>query len=271
MNDSKPLVSVIMLSFNTEKYISQAIKSILNQNYKHFELIIIDNLSNDNTIKIIEEFQKKDNRIRTFFNKQNEGIAYSRKKALKLAKGKYIAVLDSDDVARNDRLSKQVSFLEQNPDYGLVGSNLIIINEKSKLIGKRIYPHNDIEIKKKILIYNPIALSAAVFRKELIKKVGGYKKHLNYCEDYDLFLRIGLISKIYNINDSLTYYRISKSQTKTKNLKETIINTLEIQTMACKKYGYQKCLVNYWLYYLYKLLLILPNNIVLFVFKLIRY
>ena len=108
---NNPAISVIMTAYNTEKYIKEAIESILNQTFKDFEFIIVDDGSTDNTRLIIEEYAKKDRRIKILYNKKNLGIVKSLNKAIAIAKGKYIARMDSDDVSKLNRLEKQFVFM----------------------------------------------------------------------------------------------------------------------------------------------------------------
>ena len=117
------LVSVIMPVYNGEKYLKEAIFSILNQTYQNFELIIIDDGSTDNSIKIINELKSKFSKIIYSPNKKNIGVSATRNRGMKLAKGKYIAFMDADDISPLYRFEKQVEFMENNSDYGLVGGH----------------------------------------------------------------------------------------------------------------------------------------------------
>jgi glycosyltransferase involved in cell wall biosynthesis len=127
-----PLVSVVMPLFNAEKYVGDAVESVLNQSYTNFELIIINDASTDKSAACVQGIV--DRRIVIVENENNLGIVASRNRGLALAKGKYIAVLDSDDIALPNRLEKQVAFLEANPAYGICGSYYHVING----IGKKI-------------------------------------------------------------------------------------------------------------------------------------
>jgi glycosyltransferase involved in cell wall biosynthesis len=121
-----PLVSVTMPAYNAERTIAEAIESILTQEFRDFELIIVDDGSSDGTASIIGRYAKTDQRIVKLTNQDNQGIARSRNKALAAAKGQYIACLDSDDVAEPSRLRMQLEFMAKNPDCVLVGSDLTI-------------------------------------------------------------------------------------------------------------------------------------------------
>ena len=116
----RPIVSIIMAAYNAEKYIVEAIESVLFQTYSNWELIITDDFSNDETSKIIDEYKKKDNRIKSIRLDKNSGQAIARNKAIEKSLGKYLAILDADDIALPNRLITQVEFLESNKDIDFV-------------------------------------------------------------------------------------------------------------------------------------------------------
>ncbi|KKM91263.1 hypothetical protein LCGC14_1230270 [marine sediment metagenome] len=269
MKTLEPLVTVFSPNYNNAKYISETIESILNQSYSNFEYIIIDDCSTDNSWQIIQRYAEKDKRIKIFRNIKNLGIVKTRNKGLNVRspKSKYFAINDSDDVSKLNRLRIQVEFLEKNQDHGIIGSNNFIIDENSNKIGFRPYPLSDNEIRKKITRFNPISQSSVMIRTKVISQIGLYDENWNVCQDYDYWLRIGINWKLSNLDTPLINYRISKTQVKITNLKETIINTYLIQKKAIAKYGYQDNIYNkilriflkffIWfpklLYYLYKI------------------
>ena len=121
------LISIVMPAYNSEKYIRNSIKSVINQTYKNWELIIIDDYSTDNTVSIIEEFQNKN--IHLIKNKKNSGAAISRNKGIKLAKGNYIAFLDSDDLWNKEKLEKQINFMKSN-NYDFTYTSFTYLKER---------------------------------------------------------------------------------------------------------------------------------------------
>ena len=129
---NKPLVSVVMPLYNAEKYVGEAVESVLSQSYTNFELIIVNDASTDKSVAQVKRIV--DRRIVIIENEKNLGIVASRNRGLALAKGKYIAVLDSDDIALPNRLEKQEAFLEANPEYGICGSYYHVINGNGKKI-----------------------------------------------------------------------------------------------------------------------------------------
>ena len=207
-----PLVSVIMSVYNGEKYLVQAIYSILNQTYQNFEFIIIEDCSTDNSLDILEEYAKKDSRIKIIKKEKNIGIKgfiENLNLGISIAKGKYIARMDQDDVSLPERFQKQVDFLENNPEITLVGAQLNLINEQNKITGEAIaaLQHRDIvkRITSQIQLFHPVIM----FRKDQNIQ---YREKFLYCEDYDLYLNlITQGKKLANINEKLLHYRILES------------------------------------------------------------
>lgn len=136
---NSPLVTVFMAVYNGQKYISEAINSILNQTFRDFELLIIDDGSTDNTIDNIKLFT--DDRIRLIQNHKNLGLFVTRNYGIDQAKGKYFAILDSDDIAFPNRLQIQVNFMERNPQYALCGAKAKVINQMGEEIDVLIPPY----------------------------------------------------------------------------------------------------------------------------------
>ncbi|MDD4353774.1 MAG: glycosyltransferase family A protein, partial [Candidatus Nanoarchaeia archaeon] len=129
-------ISVIMSAYNTERYIAEAIESILNQTFKDFEFIIIDDGSTDDSLKIIKRYVKKDRRIKLIHNKKNIGLTKSLNKGLKIAKGQYIARMDADDISLPQRFQIQYDFLEKNKDIFLIGTTAFLIDDKGDRLGR---------------------------------------------------------------------------------------------------------------------------------------
>lgn len=266
MNNNYPLITVFTPNFNKDRFISETIESIINQDYSNFEYIIIDDCSTDNSWQIIQKYAKIDKRIIAYRNKKNLGIVKTRNKGFKYSstESKYFAIIDSDDVALPNRLKIQVNFLETNPNYGLVGSNIIIIDENSKIIGYRRYPSEDKEIRKVITRYDPFAQPSIMLRKEVINKIGNYDEQWQVSQDYEYFLRVGMYWKFKNLEKPLIKYRLSANQAVKTRLKDIIINTYKIQKIAVKEYGYYDSLLNKFFRSFLKLLTITPRLLYMF-------
>ncbi len=224
-----PKISVVMSVFNGDQFLAQSIEAILNQTFQDFEFIIIDDASTDNCWEILNSFSTKDHRIKLSRNEKNigiEGFIKNLNYGCSIAKGKYIARIDQDDVAREDRLQLQFDFLESNPDIFIVGSALQKIDEKGKHLGLMSAPLDDKAIReimpKKISLYHP----AIMFRKSFDGNF--YREKIRYCEDYDFYLRIMTDNlKMANLPDCLLEYRIlekSMSRQQDKVIKNLFIN-----------------------------------------------
>jgi len=268
-----PKISVVMPVYNTEQFVWEAIESIFNQSFTDFEFIIIDDASTDKSFQICEEYAKKDNRIKLYRNEENLGVVKTRNKLLeKVSKdSNYIAIIDADDVAKNNRLEKEYDFLEKNSDYSVVWSNINIIDENWKKIWQRIYPVNNNEVQKTIIKKSPLAQPAVMVRKKSWDKVGWYNIDFERCQDYELWFRFfDAWFKIWNIWEFLMNYRVFSEQWKSKHLKLTLKNTIKIQ----KKYLFSKRYfsISNLIYFLAEnILLIFPNTFILWMFKKLEY
>ncbi len=196
-----------MPAYNAEKYIGEAIESILNQTFKDFELIIIDDCSSDATPEIIKKYAAKDARIASFRNEKNLMVSHTLNKGLLLTKGKYIARMDADDWSYPDRLQKQFDYMEAHLEVGVSGGTMEVCNEKLERIGYRRYNLTDTEIRKKLFRYSPFSHPLVILRAEVAKKFE-YGPVLAIAQDYDLYFRIGKISNFGNIEDVLMKYRM---------------------------------------------------------------
>ncbi|MFX0035951.1 MAG: glycosyltransferase family 2 protein [Candidatus Hermodarchaeota archaeon] len=246
INVKEPMVTIFTPNYNKSQFICETIESILNQKYSNFEYIIIDDCSTDNSWEIIQNYAKVDERIKIYRNTKNLGIVKTRNKGFKKrsSKSKYFAIIDSDDISLPERLKIQVDFLEHNPDYGIVGSDILIIDAKSKIIGFRKYPSKDTEIRKLITRFNPFAQSSIIIRTEIIDQIGFYDEAWSVCQDYDYWLRVGIKWKLANLDKALIKYRININQIKSTQLKETIRNTYFIQKKAINLYNYKDRIIN---------------------------
>jgi len=197
----KPKISVIMPVYNAEKYIGEAIESIRNQTFANFEFIIIYDLSFDNSLKIINNYS--DSRIRIIENKKRIGLVKSLNKAVKCARGEYIARQDADDISLPDRLELQLEFLEKHPKVALIGTGIYVIDKNGDVTEKRIMHPNP---KKSLLKGNRFIHGSVMFRKAVIDEFGAYNELFKNSEDYELWLRL---SQKYEINNlALPLYKL---------------------------------------------------------------
>ena len=238
MKDSSTPISVVMPAFNAELYIAESIQSILEQSFDDFELIIIDDASTDKTLDILNEYVKKDSRIRVFSNEKNLGIAGNRNLGVSLALGKYLAWQDADDVSLPYRLEQQHQFLETHPEVGIVGGYLELFSGDD-IRGVRRYAEGDFALRTSMFKYSPIAQPAAMIRKDVLDRVGIYDLSYPPAEDLDMTFRIGMLSKLANIPKILIRYRVSETSATGKSLKTMELNTLRIRRKYLFKTPYQ--------------------------------
>lgn len=206
----KPEVSIIMSTKNQAGLIADSIESVLAQSFKDWELIVVNDGSTDNTEAVVKAFQKKDPRIIYIDNGKNLGVPKSFNKAMNIARGEFIARIDSDDAwIGKDKLKKQVEFFKIHLDYVAVGGGMIVINSKKEELYRYLKPEQDKEIRNSALITNPIANSASVCRKSAVIKAGLCDETLDYNEDWDFWLKIGLLGKFYNFPEYFSYYTMT--------------------------------------------------------------
>lgn len=211
----KPLVSVIVTVYNGQDYLLECLNSILNQTYKSFELIVVDDASTDSTGSILSTI--KDKRLLIHTNKSNSGPFVSANTGISLSKGKYIARIDADDVSDSTRFEKQVEFLEST-GYTLVGSNLTLINEKGDVIGTIINPETHEDNVGNIIFVNSIAHSSAMFLRDFVLNIGGYSTEYNKAQDYELWLKIiEAGGKVHNLQEFLIQYRVHSQSITTQH------------------------------------------------------
>lgn len=193
--------------YNTAKYLETAILSILDQTFKDFEFIIVDDCSTDKSFQIIKSFAKKDKRIIPLRNKTNIRATKTLNVGLKKAIGKYIVRMDADDWSYPDRLQKQFSLMEKHSEVGVSGGTIEICNYQLKVMNIRNYPLTDTAARRIIFRYSPFAHPATIWRRELLNKVGGYNEDIPLSQDYELYFRIGRICKFANMSDTLLKLR----------------------------------------------------------------
>jgi glycosyltransferase involved in cell wall biosynthesis len=204
MNDSK--VSVVMSVHNGEKHLDECIQSILNQTFREFDFIIINDCSTDCSLQIIQYYAKKDPRIALINNTLNLGLTKSLNIGIKKARGKYIARIDADDIALPERLEIQYDFLEKNHDVFLVGSGAYKIDEEGEIIGRHRPLIDIVEIKKNLSTQNCLYHPTIMFRNEGYM----YREKFVYAQDYDFYLMLlSKDKKVSNLPDPLINYRIN--------------------------------------------------------------
>ncbi len=202
-----PLISVLMSVYNGERFLNDAIASILGQTYEHFEFIIIDDSSSDKTPKILLEYSQNDDRIRVIHNRENIGLTRSLIKAADISKGEYLARQDADDISLPQRLKKQINFLEHNPSFGAVGTCAKVVDSEGEFIKNANVPTSWFMTKQILKFGNCFLHGSMMFKKEDYMKAGGYRSAFKVGQDFDLWLRISARKKIINLDERLYHWR----------------------------------------------------------------
>ncbi len=219
----RPLVSINIVSFNSEKFISRAIKSVLDQNFSRWEIIIVDNGSTDNTLKIVDTFLKRNKKIKVFkLRKPNQPKA--RNLAIKKSLSNLIAVLDSDDECEKNRLEIQYKFMKENKNVNFLGSYTNVIDEQNNFLHQNKYPSEPNLIKFSFLFGNPIAHSSLVFRKKLDYL---YDEKLKFSQDREMLTRYINNSIYSNIPMPLIKFRVHKGQMNKEKFRIQKINEFD--------------------------------------------
>lgn len=200
-----PRVSIIMPVYNGEKYLRDAIDSILTQSFDDFEFIILADDSKDNSVELIKSYSDK--RIQLIEHEEKKGIVGSLNEGLVIARGEYIARMDCDDICLPERIEKQVSFLDGHPNIGICGTWAKTIGGFKNELIMPPSGHNDIVVQ--MFFANSIIHPSVVFRKSIFTDGNYYNEKINVCEDYDLWVRLHKHTNFYNIPQFLIKYRLS--------------------------------------------------------------
>jgi glycosyltransferase involved in cell wall biosynthesis len=204
---TSPLVSVVMTVYNGERYLKEAVESILNQTFRDLEFIIIDDGSTDSTPAILAHYQEIDDRIRVY-HQENRGIVASRNAGCHLAKGGYIAVMDADDVSLPERLERQVQCLNTHPDIGILGTWMKVIDRNGVTKNTVDLPTTPALIEWCLLFGCCMAQASVMMRRDVIERLNFYSSEATYAEDYELWSRASLVTHFANIPEALFRYRV---------------------------------------------------------------
>ena len=222
MKENKNLVSIILNCYNGEKYLEDALKTVINQSYDNWELIFWDNRSTDNSKKIFDSF--KSEKFRYFYSNKHTPLYEARNLALKECRGKYIAFIDSDDYWETNKLEKQISLFE-NKRVGVVYGNLWIYNEKLKK--KKLFSKNLLlkgKVFDKIFSDYKIGVITSVLKKEtLIQNNIKFESIYNHIGDFDLFIKLSMICEFDAIQEPVATYRVHGENLSLKNREKEII------------------------------------------------
>jgi glycosyltransferase involved in cell wall biosynthesis len=204
-----PVVSVLMPVYNAERYLKKSLDSICVQTFHEFEFIIVDDGSTDGSYQVLKRYEQLDARIRLFRNETNIGVSQSLNRGLEMATGRYIARMDADDICLPERFAKQVAYLDAQPSCVAVGANGWFIDGEGERIGYVNAPTHHDDILAGLASGNGAALPhpVAMFRKESMRAISGYRNECTTAEDVDLYFRLAKQGKLANVPDRLYLYR----------------------------------------------------------------
>lgn len=235
--NTAPKISLIMSVYNGEAYLEEAIESVLNQTFRDFELIIINDCSTDGTSEILDSFADRDNRVKVYTNEVNLKLPSSLNKAITFAQGKYIARMDADDICLPDRLQKQYTFMENNPSVALSSCRFMTLKNGIVSSGGCGGKCDNESLKALLLVTNPILHPGIIAKADAIRSLG-YDKNFTCTEDMELWTRFVMAG--YNIEilpEYLMIYRLHDKQ-----ITETTLEKQHNEVVAIQKNYYGKLL-----------------------------
>ena len=198
-----------MSVYNGEKYVAQAITSIINQTFQDWELLVINDGSTDKSFEIMNSFASQDKRVVVIDNGKNIGLTKSLNKGIIYSRGEYIARQDADDISLPERIAKQVDFMEKNKTVGCCGCDVIIVDDQGKQLKPVVLPAkiNQLLPKRNVMVHGSL-----MFRREIILSAGCYDENFYYAQDYDLLLRLSKLTVIAKLADFCYHLRYGKNR-----------------------------------------------------------
>ena len=226
-----PRLSVVIPVYNGSQFIGSSIESVLDQRFKDFELIVIDDGSTDKSVDVIMKYAERDKRIKVL-TQLNFGECVARNRAAQAASGEFLAGLDADDVCAPTRFINQIQFLDAHPDVGVVGGAARIINELGETIGRKNLPVSRWLLDSILRNWSPFVHSAVTVRRSTFDLLGGYRECFKHAGDYDLWLRAREISALSNLPDIVVSLRRHRHQMSYEGAKAQAFYTMIAKTSA---------------------------------------
>jgi glycosyltransferase involved in cell wall biosynthesis len=265
--DMIPQVSIIMPAFNAAKFLDQAVESICNQTTTNWELLAIDDCSTDDTYKQLKRWAAHDGRIRVGQTPVNSGVGGARDFGIKLARGAFIAMMDSDDVAFPERIESQINFMQTNPEIVGLGTQTIQIDIQGKEISRKKFPCAPKELYDLLYIASPIQVPTLMVNTTKLPKNFNWFESVRYAEDTLLFFKLLQYGSLANVPDFLQLYRYYDSSVSATRSKHMFYTTYRARKIGRQTYGYRASVKNransglQWL-----VVTMLPNRVIPFVY-----
>lgn len=220
------LVSIVLPTYNGEKYLADSIESVINQTYKNWELIIINDCSTDKTLEIAQNYAAKDNRIKVYSNDENLKVPKSLNRGFSLANGEYFTWTSDDNMYKPRAIEYMVNYLDNNRNFNMVSCDFEFVNE-NKTPSDRNTKHWE---REQFKLWKRCNIGACfMYTREIALKTGGYEEDMFCAEDYDYWCRLALIGKIAYLDENLYTYRINSQSLSVKKEKQMLARTLDIR------------------------------------------
>jgi len=207
--NTSPLVSIVLPVYNAAAYLRESVDSVLRQDYRNFELLIINDGSSDESRAIIEEYAKRDSRI-IAYHQENIGLVKTLNRGIELSNGSYVARIDGDDPWLDKKLSRQMHVLVSNPDTILIGGGFEIIDEDGYYLETISVPTTHEDILRTLSLRNAFGHAGVVFKRDAALKAGGYRDNFGPTEDYDLWIRLSQMGTVANLARPVYRYRVNR-------------------------------------------------------------
>lgn len=231
----RPRISVVMSVYNGERWLREAVDSVLGQTLGDFELLVIDDGSTDTTARILDGY--RDPRVRVI-HQPRAGLTVSLNRGIRRAAAPLIARLDADDVALPERFARQVAFLDAHPEVGLLGTGCRDVNQSGAVLGTFRPPEGHSDIRRALIRYNPIVHSSVMMRRRPLETAGLYDETLPVAQDYDLWVRMSRITRLANLPEPLVLRRLTPGMISLARDTDRLRTELRIKARALRSGAY---------------------------------
>ncbi|PJC30485.1 hypothetical protein CO051_05440 [Candidatus Roizmanbacteria bacterium CG_4_9_14_0_2_um_filter_39_13] len=236
---NKPLISIILPVLNGEKFLRVALDSMIAQTYTKWEMIVVDDGSNDETPLILAEYAKKLPQMRILTNKKQVGISKALNQGIRQAKGSYIARMDADDISYPKRFAKQLAYLQTHKTVVAVGAQCDVIDAQGRITGVKTFPLSHEQIYKTIFHFNPLQHPVLMVNRSLLPEKFVFYDILDGAEDVNLLFKLFAFGKVMNLDEALLAYRIHTENSSLKKIKHIYHQALVARIQGVLHYGYK--------------------------------
>lgn len=236
---SEPLISVIMAAYNSSRFLDEAIESICRQTQEDWELIVIDDRSTDDTFEKLQRWGRNDSRIRVFQTSENSGVGGARDVGLAEVRGRYVAIMDSDDVALPERLEKQVIFMQKYPEIIGLGTQTVQVDEQGAEIGRKTFPLESETLYDMLYTAAPIQVPTLMVNRENLPADFTWFDRVRCAEDTLFFFKLLQYGSLANLPDCLQHYRYYSTSVSATRSKEMFFQTWKARGIGRRQFGYR--------------------------------